>query len=68
MNSILQGGARLGGSEQTGVMQSSGPTTNKHCFFLKIVATSAILDELKTFSARVERMTTLFLPLSICRR
>ena len=49
MNSILQGGARLGGSEQTGVMQSSGPTTNKHCFYLKIVATSAILDELKKF-------------------
>lgn len=47
MNSILQGGARLGGSEQKGVMQSSGPTTNKHCFFLKIAATSAILDELK---------------------
>lgn len=47
MNSIHQGGARLGGSEQKGVMQSSGPTTNKHCFFLKIAATSAILDELK---------------------
>ena len=33
MNSIHQGGARLGGSEQKCVMQSSGPTTNEHCFF-----------------------------------
>ena len=49
MNSILQGGARLGGSEKKGVMQSSGPTSHKHCFFLKIAATSAILDELEKF-------------------
>ena len=47
MNSIHQGGARLGGSEQKCVMQSSGPTTNEHCFFMKIAVTSAILDELK---------------------
>ena len=71
-NSILQGGAKLGDetskSEKVGVVQSSGTDFEQTFFFEKKRRLRKFWMSWKNCMARVQWMTSLFLPMSICRR
>ena len=71
-NSVLQGGAKLGDetskSEKMGVVQSSGTDFEQILFFSeKKRQLRKFWMSWKNCLARMQWMTSLFLPMSICR-